>query len=194
MECTASFLPPGDRSSMHATGQGASTEKSRDVPHRALTSAASTLLMLVFEDGYHRIVTRIDSHRGRSDPPKFRRRLIGTQAISTISRPAKIASVTGRSSIRGANRPPIRCCWHDEHELVAGMRSNAKNHERAAYEHRRPRHRDSKSRSHTAPSEIDSVCRLLTPHRTGGREFERRYEDTIGLSHGFNEIRTKTLE
>jgi adenylate cyclase len=45
------------------------TEKSRDVLYRAVTSAAEIDAAYVsFEDGYHRVVTRIDDDRRRSDP------------------------------------------------------------------------------------------------------------------------------
>ncbi|SHK52239.1 ABC-type nitrate/sulfonate/bicarbonate transport system, substrate-binding protein [Bradyrhizobium lablabi] len=45
------------------------TEESRDLLHRALTSAAHIDAVYVsFEDGYHRVVTRIDEDRRRSDP------------------------------------------------------------------------------------------------------------------------------
>jgi adenylate cyclase len=45
------------------------TEKSRDALYRALTSAPEIDAVYVsFEDGYHRVVTRIDSDRRRSDP------------------------------------------------------------------------------------------------------------------------------
>jgi class 3 adenylate cyclase len=45
------------------------TEQSRDVLYRALTSAAHIDAVYVsFEDGYHRVVTRIDEDRRRSDP------------------------------------------------------------------------------------------------------------------------------
>jgi class 3 adenylate cyclase len=45
------------------------TEKSRDLLYRALTSAAHIDAVYVsFEDGYHRVVTRIDEDRRRSDP------------------------------------------------------------------------------------------------------------------------------
>jgi class 3 adenylate cyclase/ABC-type nitrate/sulfonate/bicarbonate transport system substrate-binding protein len=45
------------------------TEQSRDVLYRALTSAAHIDAVYVsFEDGYHRVVTRIDEDRRHSDP------------------------------------------------------------------------------------------------------------------------------
>jgi class 3 adenylate cyclase/ABC-type nitrate/sulfonate/bicarbonate transport system substrate-binding protein len=45
------------------------TEQSRDLLYRALTSAAHTDAAYVsFEDGYHRVVTRIDENRRRADP------------------------------------------------------------------------------------------------------------------------------
>ena len=45
------------------------TEKSRDVLYQALTSAPEIDAVYVsFEDGYHRVVTRIDDDRRRSDP------------------------------------------------------------------------------------------------------------------------------
>ena len=45
------------------------TEQSRDLLYRALTSAAYIDAAYVsFEDGYHRVVTRIDEDRRRSDP------------------------------------------------------------------------------------------------------------------------------
>jgi adenylate cyclase len=45
------------------------TEKSRDVLYRAVTSAEEIDAAYVsFEDGYHRVVTRIDDDRRRSDP------------------------------------------------------------------------------------------------------------------------------
>src|SRR5262245_325582 len=45
------------------------TEQSRDVLFRALTSAEEIDAVYVsFEDGYHRVVTRIDDDRRRSDP------------------------------------------------------------------------------------------------------------------------------
>jgi class 3 adenylate cyclase/ABC-type nitrate/sulfonate/bicarbonate transport system substrate-binding protein len=45
------------------------TEQSRDVLYRALTSAAHIDAVYVsFEDGYHRVVTRIDEDRRRGDP------------------------------------------------------------------------------------------------------------------------------
>jgi class 3 adenylate cyclase/ABC-type nitrate/sulfonate/bicarbonate transport system substrate-binding protein len=45
------------------------TEPSRDLLYRALTSAAHIDAVYVsFEDGYHRVVTRIDEDRRRSDP------------------------------------------------------------------------------------------------------------------------------
>src|SRR5712672_3599453 len=45
------------------------TEQSRDLLYRALTSAASIDAIYVsFEDGYHRVVTRIDEDRRRADP------------------------------------------------------------------------------------------------------------------------------
>lgn len=45
------------------------TEKSRDLLYRALTSAAHIDAVYVsFEDGYHRVVTRIDEDRRRADP------------------------------------------------------------------------------------------------------------------------------
>jgi class 3 adenylate cyclase/ABC-type nitrate/sulfonate/bicarbonate transport system substrate-binding protein len=45
------------------------TEKSRDVLYRAVTSAAEIDAAYVsFEDGYHRVVTRIDDDRRRADP------------------------------------------------------------------------------------------------------------------------------
>jgi adenylate cyclase len=45
------------------------TENSRDVLYRALTSAAEIDAAYVsFDDGYHRVVTRIDDDRRRSDP------------------------------------------------------------------------------------------------------------------------------
>jgi class 3 adenylate cyclase/ABC-type nitrate/sulfonate/bicarbonate transport system substrate-binding protein len=45
------------------------TEQSRDLLYRALTSAAHIDAVYVsFEDGYHRVVTRIDEDRRRSDP------------------------------------------------------------------------------------------------------------------------------
>ncbi|MDH2355820.1 ABC transporter substrate-binding protein [Bradyrhizobium sp. SSUT112] len=45
------------------------TEQSRDVLYRALTSAAHIDAVYVsFDDGYHRVVTRIDEDRRRSDP------------------------------------------------------------------------------------------------------------------------------
>jgi class 3 adenylate cyclase/ABC-type nitrate/sulfonate/bicarbonate transport system substrate-binding protein len=45
------------------------TEPSRDVLYRALTSAAHIDAVYVsFEDGYHRVVTRIDEDRRRGDP------------------------------------------------------------------------------------------------------------------------------
>jgi hypothetical protein len=45
------------------------TEPSRDMLYRALTSAAHIDAAYVsFEDGYHRVVTRIDEDRRRSDP------------------------------------------------------------------------------------------------------------------------------
>ena len=45
------------------------TEQSRDLLYRALTSASYIDAVYVsFEDGYHRVVTRIDEDRRRSDP------------------------------------------------------------------------------------------------------------------------------
>jgi len=45
------------------------TEESRDLLYRALTSAAHIDAAYVsFEDGYHRVVTRIDEDRRRADP------------------------------------------------------------------------------------------------------------------------------
>jgi class 3 adenylate cyclase/ABC-type nitrate/sulfonate/bicarbonate transport system substrate-binding protein len=45
------------------------TEQSRDLLYRALTSAAHIDAVYVsFEDGYHRVVTRIDEDRRRGDP------------------------------------------------------------------------------------------------------------------------------
>src|SRR5208282_6555127 len=45
------------------------TEQSNDLLYRALTSAADIDAVYVsFEDGYHRVVTRIDDDRRRSDP------------------------------------------------------------------------------------------------------------------------------
>src|ERR1700716_809063 len=45
------------------------TEQSRDLLYRALTSAAHIDAVYVsFEDGYHRVVTRIDDDRRRADP------------------------------------------------------------------------------------------------------------------------------
>jgi class 3 adenylate cyclase/ABC-type nitrate/sulfonate/bicarbonate transport system substrate-binding protein len=45
------------------------TERSRDVLYRSVTSAAEIDAAYVsFEDGYHRVVTRIDDDRRRSDP------------------------------------------------------------------------------------------------------------------------------
>jgi class 3 adenylate cyclase/ABC-type nitrate/sulfonate/bicarbonate transport system substrate-binding protein len=45
------------------------TEQSRDLLYRALTSAAYIDAVYVsFEDGYHRVVTRIDEDRRRADP------------------------------------------------------------------------------------------------------------------------------
>ena len=45
------------------------TEQSADLLYRALTSAAHIDAAYVsFEDGYHRVVTRIDEDRRRSDP------------------------------------------------------------------------------------------------------------------------------
>jgi hypothetical protein len=45
------------------------TEQSRDLLYRALTSAAYIDAAYVsFEDGYHRVVTRIDEDRRRADP------------------------------------------------------------------------------------------------------------------------------
>ena len=45
------------------------TEQSRDLLYRALTSAAHIDAVYVsFEDGYHRVVTRIDEDRRRADP------------------------------------------------------------------------------------------------------------------------------
>ena len=45
------------------------TEPSRDLLYRALTSAAQIDAVYVsFDDGYHRVVTRIDEDRRRSDP------------------------------------------------------------------------------------------------------------------------------
>jgi len=45
------------------------TEQSRDLLYRALTSAEQIDAVYVsFEDGYHRVVTRIDESRRRSDP------------------------------------------------------------------------------------------------------------------------------
>ncbi len=45
------------------------TEQSRDLLYRALTSATYIDAVYVsFEDGYHRVVTRIDEDRRRSDP------------------------------------------------------------------------------------------------------------------------------
>jgi class 3 adenylate cyclase len=45
------------------------TEQSRDLLYRALTSAANIDAVYVsFEDGYHRVVTRIDEDRRRGDP------------------------------------------------------------------------------------------------------------------------------
>jgi hypothetical protein len=45
------------------------TEQSRELLFRALTSAAQIDAVYVsFEDGYHRVVTRIDDDRRRSDP------------------------------------------------------------------------------------------------------------------------------
>src|SRR5439155_3034725 len=45
------------------------TEPSRELLHRALISATHIDAVYVsFEDGYHRVVTRIDEDRRRSDP------------------------------------------------------------------------------------------------------------------------------
>ena len=45
------------------------TEQSRDLLYRTLTSAAHIDAAYVsFEDGYHRMVTRIDEDRRRADP------------------------------------------------------------------------------------------------------------------------------
>ena len=45
------------------------TEQSRDLLYRALTSAAHIdAVYISFEDGYHRVVTRIDEDRRRADP------------------------------------------------------------------------------------------------------------------------------
>ncbi|WP_244608175.1 ABC transporter substrate-binding protein [Bradyrhizobium algeriense] len=45
------------------------TEQSRDLLYRALTSAAHIDAVYVsFEDGYHRVVTRVDEDRRRADP------------------------------------------------------------------------------------------------------------------------------
>src|SRR5712672_2747395 len=45
------------------------TEQSRDLLYRALTSAAHIdAIYTSFEDGYHRVVTRIDEDRRRADP------------------------------------------------------------------------------------------------------------------------------
>src|SRR5213593_2475121 len=45
------------------------TERSRELLYRALTSAEQIDAVYVsFEDGYHRVVTRIDESRRRSDP------------------------------------------------------------------------------------------------------------------------------
>ena len=45
------------------------TEQSRDLLYRALTSADQIdAIYTSFEDGYHRVVTRIDDSRRRSDP------------------------------------------------------------------------------------------------------------------------------
>jgi class 3 adenylate cyclase len=45
------------------------TEQSRELLHRALTSAEQIDAVYVsFEDGYHRVVTRVDDDRRRSDP------------------------------------------------------------------------------------------------------------------------------
>src|SRR5713226_6783675 len=45
------------------------TEQSRELLYRALTSAEQIdAVYMSFEDGYHRVVTRVDDDRRRSDP------------------------------------------------------------------------------------------------------------------------------
>ena len=64
--------------------------------YRALTSARQIDAAYVsFEDGYHRVVTRIDDDRRRSDP-KFHRRRTGIPAIS-MAFPARRDGVRHRT-------------------------------------------------------------------------------------------------
>ncbi len=83
------------------------TEQSRDVLYRALTSAAHIDAVYVsFEDGYHRVVTRIDEDRRRGDPripaaANWHSSYI--DAITYASRGSAIANSSTSGRTRSAN-------------------------------------------------------------------------------------------
>ena len=77
------------------------TEDSRDALYRVLTSSTQIDAAYVsFEDGYHRVVTRIDEDRKRSDR-QIPAGANGIRATSTRSQRASTANATARSTIPG---------------------------------------------------------------------------------------------
>jgi len=80
------------------------TEQSRELLYRALTSGEQVDAVYVsFEDGYHRVVTRVDDNRA-APIPRFRRAPTGTPATSTTSLRARTAVGTVPCSTGGHTR------------------------------------------------------------------------------------------
>src|ERR1700737_304975 len=77
------------------------TKESRELLYRALTSSEQIdAVYASFEDGYHRVLTRLDDNRRRSPPPNPRRRL-GIPALSMHFLPAKNGGAIARFLTHG---------------------------------------------------------------------------------------------
>ena len=82
------------------------TEQSRELLYRGLTAAPQVdAVYASFVDGYHRVVTRVDNERRRSDP-QIRPPPIGIRAISTLFSPVPTAAATGFFTMSGRTPSP----------------------------------------------------------------------------------------
>ena len=105
------------------------TEQSNDLLYRALTSASHIDAVYVsFEDGYHRVVTRIDEDRRRSDPRysgggELARQLHRCDHLCALAGPA--SQIFRRLAASGRR---VRCCnrpRHPDFARLSGGQDNA---------------------------------------------------------------------